>query len=333
MPANRSLILIVLLALTAFGLVRYFQGDEPSAVNRSRILMGTVVEITAYGGDNKGTDQAVSAAFEEMARIENLMSPHIAGSDLDRIARSEQPVEVAEETAEVIALGLQVAKESGGAFDMALGHLKELWAIESEHPRIPTQEEIAKALKGIGPEDLSLEGRRVIRAEPHLNLDLGAIAKGYAVDRAVEVLRRAGIASAAINAGGDLRMIGTKQNNPWRIGIQHPRDSRGLLATLEVSDTSVVTSGDYERFFEKDGHRYHHIFDPRTGYPSLLCQSVTVVTPSAALADALATAVFVLGPEKGLTLVEKFPEVEALVVGADGKSSHTPGLAGSIQWP
>lgn len=333
MPLNRPLFILILLALAAFGLIRTCGSDTRVPISRSRILMGTVVEITAYGRKDQAVDEAVTAAFAEIARIENLMSPHIDGSDLDRIARSDAPVEVAPETAEVIALGLEIQKLSAGSFDMALGGLKELWAIESEQPRVPSRDAIEAALRGTGPGGLELQGRLLRRAQPHLHLDLGAIAKGYAVDRAEQLLRSRGIESAAINAGGDLRMIGSKQGKPWRIGIQHPRDAKALLATLEVEDISVVTSGDYERFFEQDGHRYHHIFDPGTGYPSDRCQSVTVVTASAALADALATALFVLGPERGLELVKQFPGTEALVVGADGKSVWSPGLEGRIRWP
>jgi thiamine biosynthesis lipoprotein len=179
---------------------------------------------------------------------------------------------------------------------------------------------------------LHLDGRRVEKAHPALTVDLGAIAKGYAIDRAAEVLRRAGIESAAINAGGDIRLIGDHGARPWRIAIQHPRDSARPLATLELADAAVVTSGDYERFFEQDGVRYHHIFDPRTGYPAGRCQSVTVVAPSAALADALSTAVFVLGPEEGFALLQRFPEAEGLIVAADGTPQASPGLEAKLTW-
>ena len=140
----------------------------------------------------------------------------------------------------------------------------------------------------------------------------------------MEVLRRAGVKNASVNAGGDIRLIGDRRGRPWRIGIQHPRDAEKVLATLSLQDTSVVTSGDYERFFIKDGVRYHHLFDPRTGYPASRCMSATVVAPNAALADALATAAFVLGPEKGLSLLERYPGVEGLLVGADGKPGSHP---------
>ena len=133
------------------------------------------------------------------------------------------------------------------------------------------------------------------------------------------------MSNAAVNAGGDMYLLGQRPERPWRIGIQHPREERGVLETVQVSNRAVVTSGDYERFFEKDGVRYHHIFDPQTGMPARECQSVTIVTDSVALGDALATAVFVLGPKAGLALLEQFPQAEGLVIAADGSRHSSPG--------
>jgi FAD:protein FMN transferase len=332
LPFARLLVIFLLFALLGSLALQRCAGDRPQQLSRSRILMGTVVEISVHGADPGRLEAAVTTAFAEMARIERLMQPAGEGSDVARLTASTQGAEVAPETAAVIALGQQVAAASGGAFDMGLGRLKALWGIESEAPRVPTPEEIRQALAGTGPDGLRLTDRRVEKASPELAVDLGAIAKGYAIDRASEILRRAGVESASINAGGDIRLIGERDGRPWRIAIQHPRDAGRELAMLELADVAVVTSGDYERFFEKDGDRYHHIFDPRTGYPAGRCQSVTVVTPSAALADALSTAVFVLGPEEGLTLLRHFPEAESLIVAADGTPHVTPGLEGRLTW-
>jgi len=329
---TRPLVILLLLALLGFLALQRGAGERPQQLSRSRILMGTVVEISAYGADQGRLEAAVTDAFAEMARIERLMRPAGEGSDVARLTASEQGIEVAPETAEVLALGLQVAAESGGAFDMGLGRLKRLWGIETEAPRVPTPAEIRQSLAGTGQDDLRLDGRRAEKAQPALAVDLGAIAKGYAVDRAVEVLRRAGIESAAVNAGGNIRLIGDHGGRPWRIAIQHPRDAAGQLAVLELVDTSVSTSGDYERFFERDGIRYHHILDPRTGYPAGRCQSATVVTASAALADALSTAAFVLGPEEGLALLQRFPAAEGLIVAADGTRHASPGLEARLTW-
>jgi thiamine biosynthesis lipoprotein len=161
-------------------------------------------------------------------------------------------------------------------------------------------------------------------------IDLGAIAKGYAVDRAFELLQSLGYKNVLVNAGGDLRVGGLKNKQLWSIGIQHPRESKNFLARISVSDMAVATSGDYERFFIYEGKRYHHIFNPQNGFPTDDCQSVTVLCKEGMMADALATAVFVLGPEKGYTLCQKLEGVDCLIVDKEGKIIFSPGLKGRI---
>ncbi len=333
MPPSRLLhgLLLLLFCVTLTGCPdRSGTGAE---VRRSRIIMGTVVEITAFGAAPPVQEQAVERAFAEMSRIDDLMSPYRPEGDVARLSAATTPLAVTAETAAVIATGLQVAAASGGAFDMGLGRLKALWNIEGETPRVPKPEELAAALAGTGPGDLQLAGRMVSKGVPDLQVDLGGIAKGYAVDRAAALLQAAGVSHASINAGGDMRLLGDHGDRPWRIGIQHPRNEAAILATLALADTAVVTSGDYERFFERDGVRYHHLFDPASGRPARRCQSVTIVAPTAMLADALATAVFVLGPEQGLELLGRFPGSEGLIVAADGTTVTSPGLAGRVTWP
>lgn len=325
MPFNRpfALLLLGLLLVTAWWRLR----PEPGPLLQTRLLMGTTVTIEADGLDRPRLEAAISAAFAEIARIEALMSPHRPDSDVARLSAAAGEATVAPETAEVIAAGLELGRRSGGAFDLTLGRLKGLWGIEEEAPRIPAPAEIRGALAGVGPQALAVDGTTVRKRLPSLAVDLGAIAKGFAVDRAIAVLRSHGVASAAVNAGGNILVFGTRQGRPWRVGIQHPRQSDGVLATVEVSDRAVATSGDYERFFERNGRRYHHIFDPQTGYPADRCQSVTILAPTAMLADGLSTTVFVLGPEQGLALLRGYPGVDALIVAADGRWHATPALA------
>lgn len=325
MPLNRPIIVVLLIAVVAWMLLGR-AGDPEQDLRQSRILLGTLVEIQVPQADG-AAQAAVTAAFAEMARIEALMSPHVPDSDVARLSASVESLDVSPDTAEVLALGLEIAQASQGAFDLTLGRLKELWDIEGDAPRVPDDEAIAAALMGIGPQALWLEGRRVHKAAPHLAVDLGGIAKGYAIDRAIELLRQSGIANASVNAGGDLRLLGRRGERPWRIGIRHPRSAEELLATLELTDRAVVTSGDYERYYEQDGRRYHHLFDPRSGQPARLVRSVTLVADSAMLADALATAVFVLGTESGLELLSAYPGVEALIVDAQGLLHETAGMA------
>jgi len=331
-PLFRPFFLLLLLLLCGLWIFSRPADRTAQPLVRSRLLMGTVVEITAFGSPPEAVDRAVTAGFAEMARIERLMSPHISGSDVVRLAEAgTEPVRVAPETAEVISLGLTVARASSGAFDLDLGRLKALWGIETDHPRVPTAPEIKEALLGTGPDMLRVVGDSVIKRDPRSAPDLGGIAKGFALDQAARILEEAGIRHAAINAGGDIRLVGDKLGEPWRIGIQHPRDESKVLARLNLKGGAVVTSGDYERFFLEDGRRFHHLFDPATGYPADLAQSVTVVAPRADLADALATAAFVLGPEKGLKLLEDYPGVDGMIVDSAGRMTMTPGLKTRVQ--
>lgn len=317
---------VLLVLLFVGGVVVWRQPQSVDRVSRTALIMGTVVDIQAYGDDEKQLSRAVDAAFGEMTRLERLLSRHIPESDISRLSEAVGGIELSSETVGLLEMGQKVSRQSSGAFDMTLGAVKKLWNIEGENPRIPTAAELSEALAGTGPSALTIAGNKVTKTRPEVAVDLGGIAKGYAVDRAVNVLAQAGVASATVNAGGDIRLLGGKKGEPWRIGIQHPRQADGLLVTLRLQDRAVVTSGDYERFFEQNGQRYHHIFDPATGKPARQCQSVTVVAAGAAHADALATAAFVLGPVAGLNLLEGLPDVEGLIVGADGRLFKTSGL-------
>lgn len=322
---NRPLIIGFLLVLLAMSWWRLQPEDQE--IRRSRLIMGTVVEIMAGGLKTSKLETAVDAAFAEISRLDKLLSRHHQDSDVSHLSVDDNGSKVAAETAEVLALGLDVAQRSGGAFDLTLGRLKALWGFDTEAPRIPGHEELAAALAGIGPTALSLQGQQVKKRTPGLQVDLGGIAKGYAVDRAISVLKQHGVSSAAVNAGGDMYLLGQRPQRAWRIGIQHPRQKESVLETVQIRDQAVVTSGDYERFFEQEGVRYHHIFDPNSGLPAQGCQSVTIITGSVALGDALATAVFVLGPEAGLQLLAQYPDTEGLIVAADGTLHPSPGWA------
>ncbi len=324
MVKKSGLLIVFIVILAVAGWFRFSGVAEP--VSRTALIMGTLVEITIYDQPQQQANQAVNAAFAEMTRIEELMSRHVESSEVSQLSRARQALQVSQETADLIRAGQHIAHISDGAFDLTLGRLKELWAINSDHPYIPNQAEREQAIKNIGPDALQVTGQLVSKRDPALQVDLGGIAKGYAVDRAVNLLRKRGITSAAVNAGGDISLIGDHDGQPWRIGIQHPRQQGAVLTTLPIVNRAVVTSGDYERFFERDGVRYHHIFDPATGAPARLCQSVTVVADDAATADALATAAFVLGPKRGLQLLEKEQSAEGLIVASDGTLTKTSGL-------
>lgn len=293
-------------------------------------VMGTELSITAWHRDQAALDEALSAAVAEIQRVEDLMTDWRASPLTSlNLAVGAGPHAVPVELAELIERGLVLAELTEGAFDISFRTFGRLWDFKAKPPQLPGAEQIAGALARCGWQkikvDLAADHASVSKPEG-LEIGLGGIAKGYGVDQAMAVLMERGITDAIVNAGGDLKALGRNGDELWTIAIQHPRDRERVLAVLPVSNTCVVTSGDYERFFEYEGKRYHHILDPRTGYPASGCTSATVVAPDAAIADALATAICVLGPVKGLEIIEQLPRIEALAVDMDGEVFASSGL-------
>lgn len=303
---------------------------------RTQYLMGTVVTITVAGLADEDANRAMSAAFEEIRRLEGVLTFFSEDSDLGRInaAAGAREVLVSAETIEVLAEALRISDRSGGAFDPTIGPLVSLWGFEVKDRFVPPKEEIERARTLVNWRNMSVDPNlRTVRLERKgMKVDLGGIAKGYAADRAAETLRRHGVSSALVAVAGDIRALGEKAPGvAWHVGIQHPREPGAVLGSLRIADRSVSTSGDYERYFIKDGIRYHHILDPATGRPAAASRSATVLAPTTILSDALSTAAFVLGPEKGIGLVQSFPGVEAVIVDREGRVHVTPGLAGKVE--
>jgi FAD:protein FMN transferase len=294
-----------------------------------QVAMGTVIEITLIGDDEEAANKAALQAFQEVKRIEALMSPWLESSDVTRINRSagKEWVGVSPETMEVIKKAQEIPKLSEGGFDITVGPLTELWRRAREKKIPPSDEEVKEKLDLVNFKNIEMnrEGK-VFLKKKGMAIDLGGIAKGHAVDRGFDILRSLGYKNLIVNAGGDLRVGGTKSSQPWSIGIQNPREPQKILTRIPVSDKAVATSGDYEKFFIYEGKRYHHIFSPRDGFPADGCQSVTIVAKDCITADALATAVFVLGPEKGYALCQKLEGVDCLIVDKEGKVILSPNL-------
>jgi thiamine biosynthesis lipoprotein len=300
-----------------------------------QVSMGTVIEITLIGDDEEEANKEVLQAFQEIKRIETLMSPWLDSSDVTRINRSagKEWLKVSPETMKVIKKAQEISELSEGGFDITVGPLTELWRKAREKKTPPSVEEVKGKLSLVNFKNLGIDPEgKVLLKKKGMAIDLGGIAKGYAVDRAFELLKSLGYKNLIVNAGGDLRVGGFKNNQLWSIGIQHPRDSKKILARISVSDTAVATSGDYEKFFFDQGKRYHHIFSPKDGFPTVSCQSVTIFSKDGMTADALATAVFVLGPEKGYSLCQKLDSVDCLIVDKEGKPIFSPGLKGRISF-
>lgn len=291
--------------------------------------MGTLVEITLVGEDEERAEKAALQAFQEIKRIEHLMSPRVESGDVVRINQSAGTrwVAVSPETLDVIKKAMEISELSEGAFDITVAPLSQLWRAAREKKIPPAAEEVKERLDLVNYKNIEIdqEGKVFLRKQ-NMAIDLGGIAKGYAVDKAFQVLQSLGYKDFIVNAGGDLRAAGLRSDQPWAVGIQHPREPQKLLAKVSISDSALATSGDYERFFMHQEKRYHHIFNPKDGIPTDGCQSVTVLHKEGMTADALATAVFVLGPEKGFALCRKFQGVECLMVDKDGKIISSPGL-------
>jgi FAD:protein FMN transferase len=295
-------------------------GCSPRPVVQSRHLLGTEVTITIndFDGLLQGRDVllAIDAAFEEIRRIE-LMAGHKELSKMNNLSGSSSFM-ISDELIELIYHAYDVSYETYGAFNPDIGPIVYLWNIGKPEAAIPQNWEIQNALEVVSVTNMKF----MYNGSAYLNpkgarIELGAIAKGYAVDRACEILEEAGVTAGMVWAGGDLRVIGNKNDGkPWRIAIRHPRKLNEFIEILNIWSGAVATSGDYERVLVENGRKYHHIFDPETGYPSGSSISSTVVADNCMDADAYATAMFVLGPEGGVNLADEL-SVAAMVIAED----------------
>ncbi|HET6584439.1 MAG TPA: FAD:protein FMN transferase [Nannocystaceae bacterium] len=304
------------------------------------VLMGTSISINVWldpGRDPADAGAAMNAAFDEIARIEAIMSEWQSTSELSRLnaAAGGEPIPLSPELFFVLKRSKEISEITGGAFDVTFYGVGQLWTFE-RGAKPPSAAAIAEKValvnwRGIELDDAEGTPRGRL-ARPGMKVGLGAIAKGYAVDRASAVLREHGFTNHVVEGGGDTYVSGTKGGKPWMVGVQNPvREGPGphVIGGLPSSNRAVVTSGDYERYFEYEGRRYAHIFDPRTGYPleeSKSALSVTLVGANATDADAYCTAVAVMGPERGMAFVEERPELEAIIITRTGDVLISTGL-------
>ncbi len=300
-----------------------YDSFSPGTVEVTRSLMGTswTIKIPLDRDLKREAAQAVvDSAFTELGRIEDLMSEWQPGTPVSLINRSAglRPEEVPEELVGIIKRGVAYGWLTSGAFDITWRGMGPLWTFGDDF-RVPEENEIREAVERVDFRKIVINGNSVFLPEAEMAIGLGGIAKGYAIDRAGLKIRQAGISNFLVDGGGDILAVGMVNGRPWLVGIRDPRGDRSdLIKKLSVSGGAVVTSGDYERFNIVDGRRYHHIIDPRTGFPADKCRSVTVFAPEAERADVLATAVFVLGPEEGLKLIKQAGDAETLIVDSSG---------------
>lgn len=316
------IILALLLSNTAFA---KWHGDAQD-------IMGTKVSVALWLEDDQKAEQAVAAVMAEMRRIDEHFSPYIDTSELYRAnqlapkASAKNPLGISSELAEIINKSLHYSKLSDGAFDITFASLGRYYDYRKK--LTPSEQQSEELLPAINYRliHLDTQNNTLWFEHPKLYIDLGGIAKGYAVDNAIKILQSFGVKHANVGAGGDSRVIGDKFGRPWLIGIKNPR-ADAVAITLPLEDVAVSTSGDYERYFIDDkGERVHHIINPRTGKSTNGINSVTIIGPLGFDTDPLSTTVFVMGAEKGMALINKLPGFDAVIISSDGKVFYSQGL-------
>lgn len=297
-------------------------------VSRDEAIMGTAIRVELWCDDRAAGEAAIAAVMDEMRRIDAAMSPYRPESELSRINRdaAAAPVVISGEMFDLLAQSVEFSQFSGGAFDITYAGIGHLY--EYRDRRRPTDAEIARAHACVGYRHLVLDrdSRTVRFARDGMRIDLGGFAKGYAVDNGAEILRRRGVTSAIVTAGGDSHIVGDRRGRPWTIGIRHPRRPGEVVALLPLEDAAISTSGDYERYFEEGGVRCHHVIDPATGKSPSGVHSVTIVAADGLTTEALSKTVFVLGAREGMRLIESLHGVDAVVVDAEGNLHYSSGL-------
>jgi thiamine biosynthesis lipoprotein len=307
-----------------------------SLVERSHVSMGSAVNLSAWTADEASVVTAFEKVFAEFDRLDALMSVWKEGSDVLRIndAAGKHAVAVSPEVREVLVAAHEVSEWTEGKFDVTFGTLSGIWKFDHDiDGQIPDRSEYASRLPLIDYRALQVDERAGTASleRAGMKVHLGGIGKGYAIDRGVMILREGGLTDFMIQSGGDIFVAGRRGDRPWRVGIQDPRGAPNtLFAAIEITDAAFSTSGDYERFFIRDGRRYHHIIDPDTGEPAKGSRSVTIMAKTATISDGLSTGVFILGAEKGMALIERLEDVEGVIVTADNQVRVSAGLKGRL---
>ncbi len=308
---------------------------EPALYAQAREIMGTFAEVTAFAADRDTAKKAVEAAYDRLADVNRRMSDYSDDSEIGRLNRrpANEKLVVSPETFFVLQKAMEVAKASGGSFDPTCRPLVLLWKHAGKENRLPEPQALLETMQHIGWQKVTLDphNRAVVVTVPGVQIDLGGIAKGYALDLAAQALKQAGGESGLVNVGGDVFACGARPGGkPWRIGVKHPFQP-GLFRTLAVCDRAVATSGVQQRFNVIDGKRYSHIIDPRTGRPAEQAPAVTVIAPDGLTADAWATVFSVLTVEEGRAMVESLPEIEAMWIWGAADAVQTAESSGFAQ--
>jgi FAD:protein FMN transferase len=294
-----------------------------------RAIMGTRIAVELWAPDRATADRHIESVMQEMHRIDALMSTYKPTSQVSLVnaEAAQRPVRIDADLFGLLETSLEYSRITEGAFDITYASVGYLYDFR-KHVK-PSDAAIAKALPAVDYRHLLLdrETRSVRFSQPGVRIDLGGIAKGWAVDRGIEILRAAGVGRAMVTAGGDTRIIGDRFGQPWMVGIRDPRDEHKVVVRIPLEDAALSTSGDYERFFEENGVRYHHILEPATGKPARAVHSVTIIGPTATRTDGLSKTIFVLGIERGMRILDALGDVDAVAIDARGEVFYSRGLA------
>jgi thiamine biosynthesis lipoprotein len=290
--------------------------------------MGTRIVVELWSDDHAAGERSIDAVMAEMRHIDATMSTYKPDSEISRVnAHAAQgPVKISRELFGLLETALEYSRITDGAFDITYASVGFMYDFRARHR--PTEQQISAALPAVNYHHVLLDRatHSVRFSQPGVRIDLGGIAKGYSVDRGIEILQRLGIRHALVSAGGDSRIIGDRFGKPWIVGIRHPDRKDEVIARIPLVDTAISTSGDYERYFDENGVRYHHIIDPRTGHSASAVRSATVLAPTATRTDGLSKTAFVLGAEAALKIYARLGDVEAILVRPDGKVLYSQGL-------
>ncbi|MCI0468564.1 MAG: FAD:protein FMN transferase [Nitrospirae bacterium] len=292
--------------------------------------MYTLVSITVSSNSDEKARMAVDKAFKELDRLEKMLNYYSDSSEISLINKNAgvKPVKASKETIEIIEKAVFASENTGGRFDITMAPVIALWDFKAKG--LPDDHIVKERLKLVGYKDIAIDKKAstVFLTRKGMEINLGGIIKGYSADKAVIELKKNGIAAGIAAIAGDIRTFGIRPDGePWKLGIREPRSDNedALIATAAFTDAAISTSGDYERFFIKDGKRYHHILDPATGYPTDTCQSVTIISKEGALSDAFSTGILAMGHEKGAEVFQRL-KIDAVIVDRDGKIMITDSI-------
>jgi thiamine biosynthesis lipoprotein len=327
---SAAVALVALVVVSAFP-----EAAQAAWYKRTDAIMGTRIYVELWDDSETHANESIDAVMAEMHHIDDLMSHYKPDSQLSKINQhaAEAPVQVDPELFDLIKLSTHYSEITDGAFDITYASVGYLYNYP-EHIH-PTEEQIKAALPAVNWRNMKFNDadHSVFFEHKGMRIDLGGIGKGYAVDKGIEVLQKRGIGHAVVTAGGDTRIIGDRMGRDWLVAIRHPDDPNKVVTRIPISNAAMSTSGDYERYFDENGVRYHHIIDPHTGHSASKVRSATIIGPTATQTDGMSKTAFVLGPEKALEIINRMPEYDAVFVGPDGKMYWSNGLRPPSQRP